>query len=179
LSDFLRSLPADDPRTGAFQLAVRRAGGGARYEPYADGVVPWHAAVAATYSHATAPLRRLADRFVIEATIRVAAGAPVPDWITTAFDEVPDVMRRADTLANRVDRAALDVSEAIVLAGREGELFDAVVTDEDERGVRIQICDPAIVSRVAAHSVDPGDAVRVRLTGADPAARAVTFERVS
>jgi hypothetical protein len=45
--------------------------------------------------------------------------------------------------------------------------------------VRIQICDPAIVSRVAAHSVDPGDAVRVRLTGADPAARAVTFERVS
>jgi exoribonuclease R len=54
MADFIRTLPSDDPRTGAFQLAVRRAGGAARYEPYVPEVVPWHAAVAATYSHATA-----------------------------------------------------------------------------------------------------------------------------
>jgi exoribonuclease R len=179
LAEFLRTLPADHPSTGAFQLAVRRAGGAARYQPYTEGVIPWHAAVAATYSHATAPLRRLADRYVIEAAVRVSVGAPVPEWITSAFARVPEVMERADSLANRVDRAALDVAEAIVLTGREGELFDAVVTDEDQRGVRFQIREPAIVSRTTAHGVDPGDPIRVRLTKADPAARVVEFQRVS
>jgi exoribonuclease R len=158
---------------------VRRAGGGARYEPFEDKIVPWHAAVAATYSHATAPLRRLADRYVIEATVRVAAGRQVPAWITEAFHRAPEVMQRANSLANRVDRAALDVSEAIVLSARVGDVFDAVVTDEDDRGVRIQICEPAVVTRVAAHRVDPGDAVRVRLTRSDPATRVIAFERVS
>jgi exoribonuclease R len=178
LADFIRTLPSSDPRTGAFQLAVRRAGGAARYEPYVDGVVPWHAAVAATYSHATAPLRRLADRYVMEATLAVVAGRPVPAWVTSAFADLPPVMQAADGLANRVDRAVLDVAEAIVLAGREGDVFDAIVTDEDERGARIQIGEPAIESRVRAHGVNPGDAVRVRLTSTDPVKRTVTFERV-
>ena len=48
------------PRTSAFLLAIRRASGGASYETFHDGRRPWHAAVAATYVHATAPLRRLA-----------------------------------------------------------------------------------------------------------------------
>ena len=52
------------------------------------------------------------------------------------------------TRANRVERAAIDLAEAIVLQGREGEVFDAVVTDEDDRGVRIQVCEPATVARV-------------------------------
>ena len=67
---------ADDMRTGAFQLAVRRAGGSARYEPYREGVVPWHAAVAATVlpRHGTvAPARRsLRDR----GGARTRRGAP-------------------------------------------------------------------------------------------------------
>jgi hypothetical protein len=58
-------------------------------------------------------------------------------------------------------------------------LFDAVVTDEDDRGVQIQIIDPAIVARVDARHVDPGDRVRVRLVAAEPEHRAVRFERVS
>jgi DNA-directed RNA polymerase subunit E'/Rpb7 len=72
----------------------------------------------------------------------------------------------------------LDLAEALVLAGREGELFDAVVTDEDDRGARIQVCDPAIVARVEARRVDPGDEIRVRLVRADPASRSIEFERV-
>ena len=81
--------------------------------------------------------------------------------------------------ANRVDRAVLDLAEAVVLPGREGEVFDAVVADEDERGVRSSSspsrrCWP----RLRAHRVDPGDAVRVRLVRADPASRSVEFTRV-
>ena len=57
-------------------------------------------------------------------------------------------------------------------------MFDAVVTDEDQRGVQFQIAEPATVARVAAHRVDPGDSIRVRLTRADPVARTVEFVRV-
>jgi exoribonuclease R len=179
LRDYLRTLSDDDPRTGAFQLAVRRSGGSAGYEPYRDGVVPWHAAVAATYCHATAPLRRLGDRYVIEAARTLAAGRPVPSSLTDAFERLPGAIGPGETLAKRADRAALDLAEAIVLHGREGDVFDAVVTDEDERGVQLQIAEPATVARVAAHQVDPGDRIRVRLTRADPVTRTVEFARVS
>jgi len=191
LGDFERSLPRGDARTSAFQLAVRRASGGASYTPYADfrhadgprdgGVKdgkPWHAALAATYVHATAPLRRLADRYVIEAALAVANGRDVPDEVETAFGELPAAMQRAASLANRVDRAAIDLAEAILLQGREGETFDAVVTDEDDRGARIQICEPAVVTRTTARRVDPGDAVRVKLVAVDVDERSIEVERV-
>ena len=191
LGAFERSLPADDPRTSAFQLAIRRASGGASYTPFAefegddgppDGGVkdgrPWHAALAATYVHATAPLRRLADRYVVEATLAVANGREVPDEIDAAFAELPAAMRRGSTLANRVDRAAIDLAEAILLRGRVGETFDAVVTDEDDRGARIQICDPAVVTRTVARRVDPGDDIRVKLTAVDVGERSIEVERV-
>ena len=39
---FERTLRGDDARHAAMIMAVRRAGGGARYVPYEAGVVPWH-----------------------------------------------------------------------------------------------------------------------------------------
>jgi exoribonuclease R len=179
LATFERSLPRDDPRASAFLLAVRRASGGASYAPYVDGERPWHAAVAATYAHATAPLRRLQDRYVIGAILAVANGHDVPDDVEAAFERLPAAMDAGEQRANRAERAALDLAEAVVLQGCEGQLFDAVVTDEDDRGVRIQITDPAIVARVDARHVDPGDPVRVRLVAAEPEHGTVRFERVS
>lgn len=180
LGDFERSLPRGEPRTSAFLLAVRRAGGGASYTPYAEveGDTPWHAAVAATYVHATAPLRRLADRYVIEATLAIANGRAVPDEVEQAFTELPEAMRRGDSRANRVDRAAIDLAEAIVLQDQVGDVFDAVITDEDDRGVRIQIREPAVVARTTARRVDPGDEIQVKLVAADPVSRSIDFERV-
>ena len=79
LDVFQRSLPRSDRRTSAFLLAVRRAAGGADYAPFEPGKRPWHSAVAATYAQATAPLRRLQDRYVIEAMLAIAHGRAVPD----------------------------------------------------------------------------------------------------
>ncbi len=179
LATFQRSLPGDDPRAAAFLIAVRRAGGKASYEPYRKGCRPWQSALQATYVHATAPLRRLADRYVIEAAHAVANGQAVPDHVTEAFAELPQAMESAEALANQVERAAVDLAEAVLLDGREGEIFDAVIIDEDERGAQMQIADPAIIARVVAHDVDPGDAVKVRLVDVDQAARRIDFERVS
>ncbi len=178
LAEFQRSLRADDPRAAAFLIAVRRAGGGASYEPYRAGVTPWHAAMAATYAHATAPLRRLADRFVIEAALAVAGGQPVPDDVQAAFAELPAAMATAEARAADVDRAVIDLAEAVLLSGRVGEVFDAVVVDEDQRGAVVQLVEPAVMARVTARGVDPGGEIRVRVVAADPAARRVELQRV-
>ena len=160
-------------------LAIRRAGQGASYVPFAEGQVPWHSAMAATYAHATAPLRRLADRYVIRAALAVANGRPLPEAVAAALDKLPKVMARADARGAQIERAVIDLAEAVMLKGREGEAFEAVVTDEDERGVRIQLCGLPIVARVVAHKVEPGERLRVTLIAADPAKRTLSFQRVA
>jgi exoribonuclease R len=178
LADFQRSLPRDDPRANAFLLAVRRASGGAHYEPYVEGHRPWHAAMAATYAHATAPLRRLADRYVVETALAVVNGRVVADDVTGALESLPEVMEQSERLGSRVDSAVRDLAEAVALAGREGDVFDGVVVDEDDRGAVMQIAEPAVIVRLHARRVVPGDPVRAKLVKADPTERRVEFERV-
>ncbi len=175
LAEVERTLQPERPEHAAFMLAIRRAGGAARYVPYRAGERPWHAAMAATYAHATAPLRRLPDRFVVLAALALARGASVPDEVASAFTRLPEVMTQAESVANKLDRSVLDLVEAVVLHGREGEVFDALVTDIDERGARMQLCDLAVVARVVAEGVKPGDPLRVRLVEAVPERRMVRF----
>jgi exoribonuclease R len=179
LEQFERTLIATEPKQAAFMLAIRRAGLGASYVPYREGVIPWHSAMAATYAHATAPLRRLADRYVVRATLAIANGQPVPDVVSAAFEKLPQVMAHADQLGGQIDRAVVDLAEAVMLVGQVGHNFDAVVTDFDERGARIQLTDRPVVARVDTHNVEPGDSLRVKLVGADPVARTIVFERVN
>jgi exoribonuclease R len=156
-------------------LAIRRAGPHATYAPYHQGERPWHSAMRATYVHATAPLRRLADRYVIEAAVAVANGAAVPDTVTAAFDRLPDVMNRADAKAGQVDAAVLELAEAVVLAGCVGETFDGTVTDIDQRGARLQIADPAVITRVPVNGLAIGESVKLRLNEVDPSRRLARF----
>jgi VacB/RNase II family 3'-5' exoribonuclease len=178
LEQFEKRLDPAKPREAAFMLAIRRAGKGASYQPWRAGVLPWHSAMAATYAQATAPLRRLADRYVVQAALAIANGRAVPDGVAAAFERLPKVMARADAHAGQVERAVIDLAEAVMLADRVGETFDAVVTDLDERGVRIQLRDLAVAARAQGDGAAPGDAIRVRLTGADIEKRAVTFAQV-
>jgi len=179
LGQFQKTLRANDPREAAFMLAARRAGAGASYAPYQPGVVPWHVAMAATYAHATAPLRRLADRYVVRAALAIANGQDVPEIVTQAFEKLPPVMARADALGGQIERAVVDLAEAVMLKGSEGQVFPAIVTDVDERGARMQLRDQPVVARVVAHAVQPGDAITVRLISTDPERRLIQFERVA
>jgi len=176
LSQFEATLESGDPKQAAFMLAVRRAGQGASYQSFQPGIVPWHAAVAASYAHATAPLRRLADRYVIRATLAVANGQKVPGAVTEAFDKLPAVMARADAIGGQIDRAVIDLAEAVMLQGREGETFAAIVTDADDRGARIQLRNLPIVTRLTIGGAEPGDTVTVRLVAADPERQRLSFE---
>jgi exoribonuclease R len=179
LRNFERSLNTKEPKPAALMMAIRRAGGGAAYVPFSAEHRPWHSAMAATYTHATAPLRRLADRYVVMATLAIANGGSVPDEIAAAFPKLPVVMRRADDTANQIERSVIDLAEVALLSTQTQRTFAAVVTDVDDRGARIQLCKLPVVSRVDAHHLEPGDDLRVRLVSTDVPARLAKFERVA
>ncbi|WEK45098.1 MAG: RNB domain-containing ribonuclease [Candidatus Sphingomonas colombiensis] len=179
LADFQRGLDGHDPRQAAMMIAIRRAGEGASYAPYQPGVVPWHAAVAATYAHATAPLRRLADRYVVQAALAIANGKAVPDFVAAAFPKLPAVMAHSGSIAGAIDRAVIDMAEAVMLHGQEGQAFDAVILDRDDRGARIQLRDRPVVARVTTDTGEPGDTIKVQLDDADPERRSLRFSRIA
>ena len=170
-----KDLDPNDPKQAAFMLAIRRAGTHASYAPFKAGERPWHSAMRATYVHATAPLRRLADRYVTEAALAIANGQAVPDRASAAFQILPEVMNRAEAKAGQVDSAVLELAEAVVLADRVGETFAGTVTDIDQRGARIQLADPAVLTRIPPNGAAVGDPVRLRLEEVDPARRLSRF----
>ena len=170
-----RGLDPNDPRQAALMLAIRRSGSHASYAPLKQGERPWHSAMRATYAHATAPLRRLADRYVCEAALAIANGLPVPDLVTSAFPRLPDVMNRADAKAGQVDAAVLELAESVALSGHVGETFQGTVTDIDERGARIQVARPAVITRIPVDGLAVGASLSLRLDEADPARRFSRF----
>ncbi|MDF3143894.1 MULTISPECIES: RNB domain-containing ribonuclease [unclassified Streptomyces] len=177
-AELVRSLDPHRPPHAAFLQECTTLLRGAGYTVFRDGNLPaitTHSAVAAPYTHCTAPLRRLTDRYAAEICLAAAAGQPVPDWVVAALDELPARMAEGTRRAGRVERECVDIVEAALLKGRVGEVFDGWVVDVDERqpavGV-VQLESPAVIGRIDGTGSSPlplGERLPVRLTQADPA----------
>ncbi|MBH0008527.1 RNB domain-containing ribonuclease [Salinibacterium sp. SWN1162] len=177
--EYLRTLDHSDPRALAATHAATSLFRGAGYTPF-DGELPEdtiQAAVAAPYAHATAPLRRLVDRFVLVACEAIVAGRDVPKWVREALPQLPKIMGRTSQLASQFDRSSVDVIEAALLRPRVGDEFEATVVSERGDGGVIQIADPVITARISG-TVSAGDTVRVRLVSAEIATGTIEFELV-
>ena len=177
--EWVRSLDPSMPTHAALMTQAARAFRGAAYLGF-RGNAPeahQHGAIASAYAHVTAPLRRLIDRFGNEIVLAEAAGEDPPAWALDALDVVPELMMEASRRERAFERAVVDFAEAVVLAPRVGERFDAVVTHVDRDRATLQIRDPAIVARARGIGAALGDEVSVRLVDADPEARKLRFER--
>ena len=178
LRELSRTLDAKDPKHVAFLLQARRAGGGASYSLFEESKLPWHSAIADSYAHATAPLRRLADRYVLDLVVSLDAGlAPTSAELTT-LAALPAAMERADGITHKLDRAAIDLVEAVTLVDRVGEIFQAVITSVDRGIASIQLTELPVWAKTSHVSGSPGDMVKVKLVSSDPATRQVRFEPV-
>jgi len=179
--DFIRSLDPRNPRDIAMMTACTMVLRGAGYVAF-DGAVPEHsdhAALAAQYTHATAPLRRLVDRYTGEVCLALSAGEPVPQWVLDALPGLPATMQTSSQRAGRYENAVLDLAEAIALAPRVGETFEGAVVEVDGKDPRrgdIMLAGPAILARIESDADLPlGDRVRARLVEADPGSRRIRF----
>jgi exoribonuclease R len=181
-AEFLRSLDGGRPEHAALMAHATRLFRGGGYEvvrgespkPRGRGDL-WHHAIAAPYAHVTAPLRRVADRFANEIVLAIAAGRAPPPWAMEALPELPQVMADADRRADELERRSLDYVEAAVLESRVGETFDALVIEAFDRGVIIQLREPAVRAYCKGRGLALGESLRVRLVEANPRRGIVEF----
>ena len=144
---------------------------------------PWHSAMAAPYAHATAPMRRLADRYVLELLLAEFSGdSSAKAALLPKLSALPAAMADADHRAAKVDRACLDYAECVILASRVGQSFEATVLEVSRDIAQFTIEDPCVIARIRVPKpkpgqpeVSPGDELIVRLDAVDPKSRRLTF----
>ncbi|WP_406360506.1 RNB domain-containing ribonuclease [Streptomyces sp. NBC_00715] len=182
-AQLIRSLDPHRPHHAAFLQECTTLLRGAGYTVFRDGVLPEataHAAVAAPYTHCTAPLRRLVDRYAAEICLAAVAGQPSPEWALAALDAVPKEMADGGRRAGTVERECVDIVEAALLKDRVGELFEGCVVDVQEHEPTVgtvQLESPAVFARITGGTsrLPLGERLRVRLTQADPGTTKVQF----
>lgn len=180
--EFVRSLSPDDPKQLAALTKCTMLFRGAGYLAF-DGEVPdenlLHAALAAPYAHTTAPLRRLVDRYVLEICHSLLNGLEVPQWAREGLPALPDDMADSGRTARAYENGMIDLTEALVLSDRVGEIFTGALTDvHPKTGVgTVQIADPAVELRVKAKTEEVGSEVRVRVDKVDVRKGQVTLSR--
>ncbi|HXQ87604.1 MAG TPA: RNB domain-containing ribonuclease [Gaiella sp.] len=176
---FVRTLDANVPRQAALLAAaagVMRGSGYTAFDRHAPSHAE-HAALASTYAHTTAPLRRLVDRYVGETCIALSEGRKVPGWVATELPELPDVMELADRRASQYEAGIVSAVEAALLEGSVGKTFEAVVIEVDRDGAAgsVELRDPAVTARCDGPGLPLGETVTVRCTLADVLKRQVRF----
>lgn len=181
--EFVRSLDVTQPNQLAMMYACTSLFRGAGYEAF-NGEVPQqplHAALATEYSHATAPLRRLVDRYVGELCLAISAGEAPPQWAVDALPGLPETMKASDARASRYERGIVDLTETLHLSSRVGQELDGIIVrldGENQNKGRVMITDPATEANVTGDGLQLGARVRVRLVSADLETGVARFELV-
>lgn len=178
---FIRSLdPARDTHV-AMLTACTTVLRGAGYAAF-DGSLPeqpMQSAIAAEYTHATAPLRRLVDRYTGEVCVALCAGQAVPAWALAALPGLPATMQVAARRAHQYEKAVLDLAEAAVMSAQVGEQFDGAIVEvsasDPGKGIAM-LRVPAIEASVTSSAPLPlGADVKLTLVEADPVKRMTRF----
>ncbi len=184
LASFQRRLDPTNALHRSLLISARRFGGGASYATIGTGsetdltdAPPYHSAIAATYSHVTAPLRRLADRYALDLIVALDSSHTQfePKTLST-LAALPAVMKMSGQRSAKVERAVIDLVEAIVLQPRVGEQFAAVVLESGDSGAVMQLDALAVRARLPrSANVEAGSQITVTLVSVDIAARRLVF----
>ncbi|MFI8516711.1 RNB domain-containing ribonuclease [Streptomyces sp. NPDC085481] len=184
-AELIRSLDPGNSRHAAFLQDATSLLQGSAYTPFTGGHVPEHAvhaAIADEYTHCTAPLRRLVDRYTGELCLAAVAGTAPPEWVLRAMDKLNAEMGAGMKLARKAERMSVDIVEAAVMSNRIGETFDSVLIDKEVVphlglvGIA-HLEEPAVIGVVVPDGAELplGEHLRVRLTQADPGRKVVQF----
>mgnify|MGYP002713492949 FL=1 len=182
IGEFLAGVDADTPRGMAVMREAQKLLRGSGYVDLSEKQAEVHAGIGGFYSHVTAPLRRLIDRYATEVCLAICADEPVPEWVERDAPRVIKTMGRSSQLANTVEKACLHLTEATVLEPWVGHNFGGVTlktsgvgapADIDEHA-RIFVVDPPVLASSAGAPAE-GTETKFSLVRADPAAREVGF----
>ena len=176
--EFVRSLSPFIARQAALLIEAAGLLRGSGYVWFDDDVPedPVHSALASTYAHTTAPLRRLVDRYVGEACIALSEGRDVPDWVREELPTLPEVMAKSAGRAGQYEAGIVSIVEAALLEPRQGETFEAIVIElDDRRGATVALRQPSVIARCRGDDLVLGSRILVRLQEVDVMQRLVRF----
>ena len=196
---FIRSLDPKNPMHTAVMYHATSVMGGARYEAF-EGEAPnscRHAAISAFYAHVTAPLRRLADRYVLDLLVALSNNEKPSPELTEILPRLPEVMANAERRAKNLESTMVDFAEARMLSDHIGELFEASIIKLREGKITVQIKEPPVRADITPNRLPPtikietldksarvklgalelslGDTLQVRLLEVNINTRAVLF----
>lgn len=176
IGEFLQGVDPNTPQGMAIQREAQKLLRGSGYVSVHNGTPEVHAGVGGYYSHVTAPLRRLIDRFATEHCLAIATNTEVPAWVTAVEEQVLESMKFTSIHASQVDNACLDLAEATVLKFWEGQNFQSVVlTSEPEKNqARLFILNPPVLAKCSGAPMQ-GTHQEVTLVKADVVKREVLF----
>jgi VacB/RNase II family 3'-5' exoribonuclease len=131
------------------------------------------------YSHATAPNRRYAD-LVTQRLVKAAIASTPAPYTNDELAAIAKQCTERENAANRVERITRKAAAALLLAGRIGNVFDAIVTGVNQDGTYVRLLSPPAEGRVmrGEAGMDVGERVRVKLLSTDPARGFIDFEGV-
>jgi exoribonuclease-2 len=132
------------------------------------------------YTHATAPNRRFPDLVTHRLLKAALAGRPAP-YDAGQLAEIARHCTLKEDDAVKVERQVRKSAAALLLAGRRGEIFDAVVTGASDKGTWVRVFRPAVEGRLerGSQGLDVGDRLRVRLISTNVERGFIDFERVA
>jgi exoribonuclease R len=168
--DYLRELDREDPLTLPILEAAASLFRGAGYVVF-DGTAPadaMQAAIGAPYAHATAPLRRLVDRWSLAICLAISQDQEVPAWARESLKELPSLMQESAQRASRLDSATVNCVEAALLTPFVGTTIDATVIAVHGDRATVQIADPAVTASAPVRAgMTPGTSIRVKVQRVD------------
>jgi len=145
-----------------------------------DGAASGHFALAVKdYTHSTAPNRRFPDLITQRLLKAALAGAPLPYTIAELTDLAKHCTDQEDA-ASKVERQVNKSAAALLLAGKMGQQFDAIVTGAADKGTWVRLIQPPTEGRLTlgTQGLNVGDHLRVKLIRTDVQRGFIDFARV-
>ena len=175
-----RRRQADPDRFPDLSLSVVKLIGRGTYTlDLPGGDPPGHFGLAVKdYTHSTAPNRRFPDLITQRLLKAAMAGAPLPYALPELAALAEHCTAREDD-ATKVERQVRKSAAALLLSGRRGESFDAIVTGASAKGTWVRLLRPPVEGRLehGFQGLDVGDHVHVKLVGTDVERGFIDFAR--
>ena len=133
------------------------------------GDAPGHFGLAVRdYTHSTAPNRRYPDLVTQRLMKAALAGHPTP-YSTAELKGIATHCTRQEDAANKVERQVRKSAAALLMSGRIGQRYDAIVTGASNKGTFVRIAAPPVEGMLVRgqEGLDVGDRVGVRLERVD------------
>ncbi|MFA6489564.1 MAG: RNB domain-containing ribonuclease [Candidatus Micrarchaeia archaeon] len=180
LSVFLdRMKKADPERFPDLSLTMVKLLGAGEYVMYDSKHPIGHFCLAVTsYTHATAPNRRYPD-LIIQRLLKAALKNSPSPYGKDELEKAAAWCTDRERAAKKVERFMTKAEAATLLAGKLGQVLDAIVTGASDKGTYARLLEPPVEGKVVKsrqRRLHVGMKVRARLVNLDPKNGFVDFE---